>query len=140
MIKRLLISGIVSATLILSLNGCQKKDEVLNPDFTVGLTGTYPINYYSEGTQSINLPSGGISGKFEVSRIDMTHITMKMTLIYGPNDTDVENLENLELKRIAENTFSVQEGTSSYGKITPTDIALKDTAPNGTVTEIKAKR
>lgn len=125
------------------LTGCKKSDEVvaLNPDLTVGLTGTYPLTYYREGPIFINLPANGVSGQVNVTKIDLTHIEVKLTMteagvsqLYGTNE--------FELSRDSGNPdqYTASTAGKNVGTISPTYIDVSTSSADGTVTQIKAKR
>lgn len=118
---------------------CSQREEAVNPDFASTVAGTYPMTYYREGSQSVNLPSNGMSGKFDIKRIDMTHIHMTLTLMYDIKP-EVNEVESLELKRKDKSTFEIYYGLQLVGTISPTEIEVFDISPDGTEIQIRGKR
>lgn len=131
---------ILIITLFTFAIGCKKDSDTIamNPDLTVGLTGIYPLTLYREGSQSINLPSNGVSGQFEMTRIDMTHLRGRLT-ITDMGITEEYSTNEFELKRNAAR-FDISVDGQSVGSMSATDIDVTATSPDGTVNQIKAKR
>ncbi|GAB3643248.1 hypothetical protein [Spirosoma arcticum] len=140
MLTKAIALSLLAATLLIS---CKKSDEVvaLNPDLTIGLTGTYPLTYYREGPIFSNLPTNGVSGQIDVTKVDLTHIEVKLTMteagvsqLYSTND--------FELSRDSGNPdqYTVSTAGKNVGIISPTYIDVSTSSPDGTVTQVKAKR
>ncbi|GAB3272682.1 hypothetical protein GCM10027347_44470 [Larkinella harenae] len=132
----------VVLVLAASFAGCKKEDApglVTNPAQIV--SGKYAMTYYKEGPLEINLPSQGYSGEFVSTRIDDNHIDLVITL-KDPTESETIEVGTLELKSASNtsNTFSLIQDGTDYGTITATEIMMKDTSPDGTVTEIRGKR
>jgi hypothetical protein len=127
---------------IVWLSGCKKEDEI-DPNFADSITGRYALTYYREGMVSINLPTAtGISGYFDVARVDNTHIDLSLTLTYTTTDTETDKLSELELRNDTgtAGTFSIYYNSQKLGTISSTDVLLGLTDSNGEVSEIRAKR
>jgi len=128
------------------LSGCKKDEDVIDPNFAASVSGRYPLTFFREGSQSINLPVNGISGYLETTRIDNTHINMKLSLTVGPDaaDTSVDDLGSVELLSDSGNrgTFNLRAAQFGYnvGTISATDVTIRDTATDGTEIEIRGKR
>lgn len=137
-----LFTVFLSMLLVGLLISCAKEVQTLNPDLTTGLTGTYPITYYRIGPQSVYLPFGGASGQFDATRVDMSHLHVVATLTYSPGDVRPQDLGTIELRRDPADSkkFIIYSGSKKYGWATTTDITLSDTAADGMITEIKARR
>lgn len=117
-----------------------KKTETPDPDYTSGLTGAYPVTYYREGTQFVNLPSASGSGVFDITKVDLTHVSAKLTMTYGGKST-VYSTNTFELKPApTTGTFLASINGTSVGSISPTAIDVSAVSPDGTVTQIKANR
>lgn len=123
------------------LAGCKPKEELLNPDLTTDLTGTYGLTYYSQGTQQLVLPTGYASGQFDMSKIDITHLRVKLTMTFGGTSYPIST-NDCELKRDATNLklYRLILNGRNAGTITPAEVNVKDTSANGLITDIKAKR
>ena len=132
---------IFTLVVLFTLIGCRSKDEGLNPDFTVGLTGIYPLTLYQVGTQATMLPANNMSGQFEMTKIDLTHMRAKLTMTYG-GYSNLLSSNDFEVKRDATNPalYNAFIGTKSVGTMTAADIDFNGVASDGTVTRIKAKR
>lgn len=126
---------------LFSLLSCGKDEEPLNPDFTAGLTGVYPLTLYREGAQSFVLPANGVSGQFDAVKIDQTHIRLKLTITDAGVPEEYSN-EAFELRRDAANSklFRVFYGTQDVGIMSASEIDVNDTSPDGTIFQVKAKR
>ena len=140
MLMKAIIFFLLAATLLI---GCKKSDEVvaLNPDLTVGLTGIYPLTYYREGPIFINLPTNGVSGQVEVTRIDLTHIEVKLTMTEA-GVSQLYSTNEFELSRDSGNPdqYTVSTAGKNVGTISTTYIDVSTSSPDGTVTQVKAKR
>ncbi|WP_020597513.1 hypothetical protein [Spirosoma panaciterrae] len=121
----------------ISLLGCKKKpEEIIDPDFASTVAGTYPIVsyaiYYTETyNDTLKFPYNGMTGTFDVKKIDLTHIQTGYTLhvpgggLQGPYDAQYDTGE-CELRNDTgiKNKFSVYVNNKKTGVITPTTLTI----------------
>ncbi|UHG92415.1 hypothetical protein [Spirosoma oryzicola] len=126
---------------ILSFCGCGKKEQELNPDFTVGLTGDYPVIAYNDAATDTKIPGTKYTASLGVNKVDMTHIHVKMTSNFS-GTTRTDDIADFELMRDASNPslYAIYYRSSDIGTITTSEITIVDNTAPRNVTTIKAKR
>lgn len=121
--------------------GCKKEEPALNPDLTAGLTGVYPLTSYTQGTQTVNLPSNGNSGLFTMTRIDDTHLSAKLTLTELGKTYDAST-NTFTLARDAGDAslYNITVMGTTAGNMTASKVYVFARSADGTLTTINAAR
>gem|GEM_PF-3911140 len=130
--------------LLLFLLFGKHRDQVVapkDPDYTVGLTGKYRAVFYQVSNRPITLPSNSSTGRFDVTKIDLTHVQSNLILTTSEKDA-VWRTDTFALTRDMdhEDLYHVAIKGKKSGIITASNIFLDLVAPDSTVTVIRAKR
>ncbi len=131
---------LVPFILLVALAGCHR-EESPNPDLTVGLTGAYPVTDFKDEVFGVAIPSTTYSARFDISKVDLTHIHVKWTHNFS-GKAMTGDIADFELKRDPTNKdlYALSKTGQDYGTITATEINVKDTSNPLNVTEIRASR
>lgn len=119
-------------------------------DYTVGLTGKYPVTFFLDAGNSMNLPQGETTGEFEISKIDSVTIFIRTTVYFKASKYSAQYAGNYGLKPSAADpeqftlvADTAHQSTSNHqitGTISPKGIKQQFVGPYGIITQFKGKR
>lgn len=118
-------------------------------DYTVGLVGKYPVTFYLDAGNSMDLPQEKTTGEFEVSKIDSVTIFIRTTVFFKAPNYSVQYEGKYELKPSAADPkqftlivvpASLNTPSQATGIISPTGLEQQFIGPYGIVTQFKGKR
>lgn len=130
------------------------RDNAVTPakpiDYTVGLTGKYPVTFYLDAGNSMNLPQGETTGEFEISKTDSVTIFIKTTVYFKASHYSAQYSGNYVLKPsatdpkkfilIADISRLSTYSKEATGTISSTGLEQQFINSYGIVTQFKGQR
>lgn len=151
-----MIKSIIAFILIGLVMACAPSDrnDAVTPakpiDYTVGLTGKFPVTFYLDAGNAMNLPQGETTGEFEISKVDSVTIFIRTTVYFKATNWSVQYSGNYVLKPSAADPkqFTLIADTSTLstysqsitGTISLTGLEQQFINPYGIIIQFKGKR
>lgn len=126
MTKKIIYSLAILFSIVFLVSSCKKGvDKKADEDLAAAVSGQYVMSYFEAKGQSINLPTGSLSGKINIANKDNNVIDMLIstTDTENSNNSGSDTLKDIQLKK-ENSAINMYYQTTKIGTINGSDLTI----------------